>query len=486
MAIRSRILAAIAAGLALLGGCGEVESGPVTVSVVGGPPRLANPNLEVVDPPTAFLLDATAQGLVRFDSTGQIEPALAQSWIVSDDGLRYTFRIARSAQWANGDDVTAEPVAARLEAAISRASRNPLKPLLGAIAGVEAMTEDVLEISLRAPHPNFLQLLAQPQLAIVRNGVGTGPFRAEPREDGSLQLSVHRPDEEEEEEHHAPDVILRGEPAAVAVARFGLGLAELVTGGTANDLPIARAAEPEDDALRFDPVSGLFGLAFDEDGGAFADAELRRALSMAIDRSGLVAAMGVPDLQPRTSIVPPGIDELPRPSIPNWAGTALAARRAAAAAIIAAAAGEEDRLRVRVAMPQGPGYRLLFAHLRRDWRTVGVDAERVAETADADLRLVDQVAPANLSTWYLRRFQCDSSPVCSGEADADLAAARTAPGRAERERRLAAADRLLMELTPFIPLTAPVRWSLVSPRLTGFQVNPFARHFAGWLVAEPQ
>jgi peptide/nickel transport system substrate-binding protein len=135
-------------------------------------------------------------------------------------------------------------------------------------------------------------------------------------------------------------------------------------------------------------------------------------------------------------------------------------------------------------MPEGPGYRLVFAHLRRDWRAIGVTAERVAENADADLRLIDAVAPANLPTWYLRRFECTASPVCSEEADGELAAARTAPTPGERRQRLAAADRLLAELTPFIPLAAPVRWSLVAPRLTGFQTNPFGRHFAGQLVAE--
>ena len=72
------------------------ESGPIEVSAIGGPPRLANPNLEPLDPPTAFLTEAVAQGLVRFDAAGEIEPALAQSWIVSDDGLRYTFRIRRA------------------------------------------------------------------------------------------------------------------------------------------------------------------------------------------------------------------------------------------------------------------------------------------------------------------------------------------------------------------------------------------------------
>ena len=41
---------------------------------------------------------------------------------------------------------------------------------------VVAMTDRVLEIRLAAPRPNLLALLAQPQLAILRRGHGTGPF----------------------------------------------------------------------------------------------------------------------------------------------------------------------------------------------------------------------------------------------------------------------------------------------------------------------
>src|ERR1043165_4115535 len=106
----------IAAALALAG-CGGEEGGPVAVSAIGGPPHLVNPNLQPLDPPSAFLAEAVAQGLVRFDSAGEIEPALAQSWVVSDDTLRYTFRIRR-AQWADGRPVTAQQVAARLRAAL--------------------------------------------------------------------------------------------------------------------------------------------------------------------------------------------------------------------------------------------------------------------------------------------------------------------------------------------------------------------------------
>src|SRR5687767_6048062 len=138
----SRILfvATLAGLIAAAPGCGRPDDGPIAVSAIGSAPELANPNRTALTPASALLVEATAQGLVRFDAGGEIEPALAQSWIVSDDGLRFTFRIRR-AFWADGSRVTAEQVAGRLRAAASRASRNPLKPVLGAVADIVAMTD---------------------------------------------------------------------------------------------------------------------------------------------------------------------------------------------------------------------------------------------------------------------------------------------------------------------------------------------------------
>ena len=481
MKIRAPFVAALAAASMLLSSCADEGGGPIVVSAIGNPPALTNPNLKPLDSASAFLTEATAQGLVRFDPAGQVEPALAQSWTVSDDGRRYTFRIAR-AEWPNGDPVTSTQVVERLRAAVSRASKNPLKPLLLVLDEVEVMTDQVLEISLRAPRPNFLQLLAQPELAIVRNLTGSGPFRPT-LEGDAVRLSLPE-DEDDVPEDRPPPIILRGERAAMAVARFSAGMADLVTGGTVGDLPIARAADPPAAALRFDPSAGMLGLAFVSTEGIFASPDARRALSMAIDRAALVAAFGVPDLAPRESIVGSGIDELPTPAVPAWAATPLAGRRSTAAASIQALSeGEGEEVTVRVAISDAPGHRLLFAHLSRDWRTIGVTAIKVAPDAEAELRLIDAVAPGNVATWYLRRFACGASAVCNPEADALLDAARLAQTAAERQRLLEQADLLLTEAVPFIPLSAPVRWSLVSPRLAGFQPNPFARHFAGALLA---
>jgi len=484
MAIRIMLLCA-AAGVLALAGCKGRETGPVAVSAIGSPPELRNPNLQRLDAPSEVLLLATAQGLVRLDAAGQIEPALAQSWIVSDDGLRYTFRLART-EWHGGGKVNAEQVAERLRATFSAASRNPLKPLLGAVEEVVAMTDDVLEISLVAPRPNFLQLLAQPEMAVLHQGKGTGPFHSV-EEQGHLALHLPPGEEEEgeetQEEDHETGLLLRGERAGLAVARFKQGGADLVVGGTAGNLPVAHAAEPDADTLRFDPVTGLFGLSFGSRQGLTGDPAVRRALSMAIDRAALAAAIGVPDLQPRETLLAPGIAELPQPAAPQWTASPSPTRRELAAQAVASVSRGEPAT-LRVAIPDGPGYHLIFAHLRRDWRAIGVTAERVAANdRTADLHLIDRVAPADLASWYLRQFSCRASAVCSAEADAAMDLARIAPTAQERQVRLAEADRSLAELTPFIPLTAPVRWSLVSPRLTGFRLNVFGRHNMTELIA---
>jgi peptide/nickel transport system substrate-binding protein len=471
---------ALVAGLFAVAGCGREANGPIRVSAIGGPPQLVNPNVLPLDPAAAYLTEAVAQGLARFDAAGEIEPALAQSWIVSRDGLRYTFRIRR-AQWPDGRTVTAQQVAAQLRAALARGSRNPFKPVLGAIDTVTPMTDSVVEIALRGPRPNFLQLLAHPELGLGTGEGGTGPYRLGRADPDGVRLTPLR-GEDEESEPHLPDLLLRGDRAAVAVARFACGETDLVLGGTIGDLAIARAADLGSGALLFDPVGGLLGLAFASNQGALADADLRRALAMAIDRDGLAQGLDVPRLAPRTALVAPGVQELPSPLLPDWATLPLAERRDAAARIVAGFGGA--RIHLRVALPDLPGDRLIFAYLRRDWRMIGVEAERVAPGAPADLLLIDEVAPTNVASWYLRHFTCDASAICDAAADAALQAARVAAAPDERQARLAEAERILTGLVPFIPLTAPVRWSLVTPRLRGFRPNAFARHPAETLLAE--
>jgi peptide/nickel transport system substrate-binding protein/oligopeptide transport system substrate-binding protein len=47
------------------------------------------------------------EGLMRYNESGELEPACAESYEVSDDGLTYTFTMRDGLKWSNGDDLDA-------------------------------------------------------------------------------------------------------------------------------------------------------------------------------------------------------------------------------------------------------------------------------------------------------------------------------------------------------------------------------------------
>ena len=53
---------------------------------------------------------ATSKGLVELDSDGNIQPSLAESYEVNDDGLEYVFKIRDDAYWSDGNKITPENI----------------------------------------------------------------------------------------------------------------------------------------------------------------------------------------------------------------------------------------------------------------------------------------------------------------------------------------------------------------------------------------
>lgn len=458
-------------------GCDRKHEGAINATVIGESLELVDPAAGSLTEPQAVLLANVAQGLVRFDARGQVVPGLAERWNVTDDGLSYIFRLAPG-QWPNGDKITAHQIARILRRQIAARSSNPLKDTLGAVDEIVAMTERVIEIRLTSPRPNLLQVLAQPELAIVRDGQGTGPFRIADGKEGAGRLRLVRdvpgPDGEES---RAEEVMLGAAQAPAAVQQFARGESDLVLGGTAADLPYARAEGVSTRALRFDPAAGLFGLVPARAEGPLADEELRRLLSQAIDRQALLTSFAVPGLLPRATLLEPGLDGVEDPIPPDWAALPIAERRASlAAAANRLFAGDQERPLLRIAVPGGPGGDLLLQHLDQAWSVLGIRVERAGPGRGADLRLIDSVAPSSSPAWYLRQFRCGEVPICSEEADELLEAARTAPVAAQRFALLAEAARRMENAQLFLPIAAPIRWSLVSTDVQGVAPNRFARH----------
>ena len=461
----SRFLAAIA--LAGVSACGSDEPGETRVAIIATD----------ADSQQAVLDAATAQGLVAFDARGQVQPALAESWHVSDDGRSYIFRLARG-EWSGGEPIKAGDVAAAIRRALEDA---PYYDSLGAVDDVVAMTERVIEIRLREARPHLLQLLAQPAMAIRLEDEGSGPFMLGESEDGEAdRASTHlmRQSRNQYDEITGTErVHIDFEDARAAIAAFVGGDAELVLGGTFASLPLVRDAGVPRTALRYDPVAGLFGLRPTGTSVIATNEEARRILSRSIDRAGLIDALGVPALAPRTTLLQDGID-LPRaPLPPQWAGGNDEAREGAAAAWRALFATDEDAPPqvVGIALPEGPGADILLERLREDWRPLGLDVQRVEPDA-ADFILIDEVAPSSRAAWFPRRLTCTYADICDPEIDDLLDAGRNAAIVAQRHAILLDAGARIDAAALFIPLTAPIRWSLVGPSITGFAENTFARH----------
>ncbi len=463
----------------------------VDISIIGPPPKLGDPDREVLDYSRQSMMRETAMGLVAFDANGQIEPALAESWILTDDGRSIVFRIHRM-KWPDGAEVTGDDVAASLNRAIAANSENRFKPMLSAIDAVVGMTGRVVEIRLKTPRPTLLQLLAQPEMGIRRKGVGLGPWRISGRAGNALVLRPV-PDTMMEGLEDAPqdkrEAHVKGGRAALAIARFIGGTSDLVLGGTLTDWPIVVAAGLDDSSrLRRDPVEGLFGLATIPNTAFMKERSLREALAMAIDRRALVDGLSLPRWTAMEQLLPIQMDSGQLPASPDWTGGNFDERQGIARQRIAAWKSARGAIApIRVALPKGPGMRALFARLASDWRRVGIATVMVPfADDDADLRLIDEVAPNSSANWYLTRTGCDYGLACSTAGDFALSEARAAPSLGQRSAAIARADAAYAQNVGYIPLGKPLRWSLVSPVLTRYRDNGFGVHPFATLRAAPR
>ena len=478
------LLTAIAA--ASLAACEPRNEEALDVTVIGsGQPAIVDAASGPLSGPGEVLGMSVAQGLVRFDGRGQIEPGLAERWNVSDDGLSYIFRIA-TGDWPDGRPINARDVARILNRQVRAASRNELKDTLGAVDEIVAMTDRVVEVRLRAPRPNLLQLLAQPEFGISREGHGTGPFQLDAVQDAPGAISLTRRivviDDKDRIEH----VHLRSAGAAQAIRQFRDGKSSLVLGGTFVDLPLVPRDRAGRAALRFDPVAGLFGLVPARSSGPLADEELRALLNRTINREALMTALNVPGLVPRTTLLQDGLEGAAKPAVPGWATVPLPERHAEAVRAARQALGGEESLTIAVALPEGPGSTIIFNRLAADWRPLGIELVRAGKGVPADLELLDRVAPSSSPAWFVRRFRCGLAPQCSEAADELMDAARTSVIGPQRAAMLAEAGRIIDIENLFLPIAAPVRWSLVGDGLPGFAENIFARHPLSGLRDRPE
>jgi oligopeptide transport system substrate-binding protein len=492
MIFRSRFwLNSIATALAvtMLGSCSFAEDeDQVRVTVIEDGPAQINPVGTRLNFASSTMRAAIAKGLVGLDAEGRVVPALAARWIISEDGLSYIFRLF-DAKWDDGRQVTAERVARLLRERFSELRNSRLQYDVSVVDEVVPMTGRVIEIRLDSPHPNFLQLLAQPEMGLFRAGHGGGPMRLLSEDKGIRLGQFDEPSPEDTEAPQEDDrwVSLRSEPAANAIARYRSGAVQVVLNGKYHHLPLVDAADISSGDLRLDPVAGLFGLRFIRANGFWAVPANREILAMAINRPALLTSFpGVSAWQSRLKIIPEALDVKGINTYPDWAGMTMEARIAFARKHVSRwKASEGPVVPLTIALPDAAGASILFKRIQSDLKRVGLDARRVGMNQSADVELMDEIAPYDSAQWFLKQFTCAKTSVCLNDADAKIAEADAATNLQIKARLYAEVENMLVEHYNFIPIAVPIRWSISRQGQRGFAVNPRGWHPLNTLVGIP-
>ncbi len=126
------------------------------------------------------------EGLTRITESGDVAPALAESWEISQDGRSYVFYLRRGVRFHDGSTFDAADVKFTLERAVAPDSTNAQKALLNSITRVDVIDEYTVKLNLNRPTGTIPYVLGWGDAVMVapesaatnaNNPIGTGPFR---------------------------------------------------------------------------------------------------------------------------------------------------------------------------------------------------------------------------------------------------------------------------------------------------------------------
>jgi oligopeptide transport system substrate-binding protein len=130
-------------------------------------------------------INAIFEGLVSMDEDGDVEPALAEDWEISEDKLEYRFLIRDDARWSDGSEITAQDFVSFFATVLSKKNNNMFYYQLNCIYGVDdyyynrikanglgikAEDDKTLVIRLNYPYEDLLKVLAMP-IYTLRNDI---------------------------------------------------------------------------------------------------------------------------------------------------------------------------------------------------------------------------------------------------------------------------------------------------------------------------
>ena len=134
------------------------QANEITVGIAQDLDESLDPHLAVAAG-TKEVMFNVFEGLMKPTSDGDLTPAIAESYTLSDDQKTYTFTLRQGVKFHNGETVTADDVVYSIQRCADATAGEPLVPAFKAIESVEKVDDQTVAITLKAPDNEFLAYL---------------------------------------------------------------------------------------------------------------------------------------------------------------------------------------------------------------------------------------------------------------------------------------------------------------------------------------
>lgn len=453
------------------------------------------------------------EGLTASDAHGKPAPAVAQDWRVSDDGLTWTFKLRPDLTWSDGTPLTAADVVYSFQRLMTPATASQYPYLFYGVvngaavnrgaAGVESLgvaapTPDQVTLQLTSPVPYLPELLSNGFAAIVPRHVieEHGDKWTQPGvmvSNGAFALKEWRPQDRvdltrntrfREADKVALDAViyLPTEDQSAALARFRSGGLD-----TSMEFPTARTPwlkENLPNETRIADSLITFYLTFNTEVTALSDVRVRRALSLAIDRTIIAGRVLRAGERAASTFVPPSIAGYTSPIVEVLSSDQ---RRTRARLLLSEAGyGPGNPLRLTFSVSSAEDRRRIAAAIAAMWKPLGVEVTlnntegkvlfSKLRTGDFEVGYAGWAADVNDAANFLAILQSQASTsnyarYRNPAYDALLAQAAASADLARRAALLAEAEALMLADAPIAPLFHGVSKNLVAARVTGWVDN---------------